>query len=83
MHQHAPLEQVWGYRSYQEDGFLILMDGTRAYKYLREDWLNHEMATSKPCKIASYKEDALDHSYKLLFKGCLSSFYFLKGLRGS
>ena len=51
--------------SYQEDGFLILMDGTRAYKYLREDWLNHEMATSKPCKIASYKEDAaaLDHSY--------------------
>ena len=53
--------------SYQEDGFLILMDGTRAYKYLREDWLNHEMATSKPCKIASYKEDALDHSYKLLF----------------
>jgi hypothetical protein len=36
------------------------MDGTRAYnyKYFSEGRLNHEMATSKPCKIASYKEDA-------------------------
>jgi hypothetical protein len=41
MYQHASLEQEWGYRSDQirsdqEDGFLILMDGTRAYKYFRE-----------------------------------------------
>jgi hypothetical protein len=37
--------------SYREDGFLILMGGTMAYKHrdpwnnLREDWFNHEMAS--------------------------------------